>query len=163
MASTRVTLKIEQIARLRVAGNIPDGKIAEMFGLTQSGFSRIIATQEYRDAEAAVLANTITKLDEALAGRAEEIRDTYKVAVPAATRALLDAVLQRRDLRASIAAATEILDRDPDRTYTKASRVASSEAQPPPPPEAIMASAAKEATAIAGAMQQANADPKKVN
>lgn len=163
MATTRVLLKIEQIARLRVAGNISDGKIAEMFGLTQSGFSRIIATQEYKDAEAQVLANTITKLDESLAGRADLIRETYKVAVPAATRALLDAVLQRRDLRASISAATEILDRDPDRTYTKASRVATGSEAPAPPPEAVMVSAAKEASAIAGAMQQASADPTKVN
>jgi hypothetical protein len=148
---------------LRVAGNIPDGKIAEMFGLTQSGFSRIIATQEYKDAETSVLANTITKLDESLAGRADLIRDTYKVAVPAATRALLDAVLQRRDLRASIAAATEILDRDPDRTYTKASRSVSEGEAPAPPPEAVMASAASEASKIAAAMQAAPVDPAKVN
>lgn len=115
---SRVRMKIEQIARLRVAG-IKDGRIAEMLGMSPPGLARILALQEYKAAEDAVLSGTITKMDEALAGKADEIRKMYAVGVPAAMRALLDAVTQRRDLRCAVTAATEMLDRDPDRTFQK--------------------------------------------
>ena len=58
-------------------------------------------------------------MDEALAGRAALIRQTFAVGVPAAMRALLETVTQKRDLRARLEAAREFLDRDPDRTFTK--------------------------------------------
>lgn len=111
-------LKIEQIARLRVSG-MKDWRIAEMMGMSVPGLSRILALSAYKEAEEAVLANTLTKMDEALAGKADEIRKMYQVGVPVAMRALLDAAIQRRDVRASITAASEILDRDPDRTFPK--------------------------------------------
>lgn len=114
----KVKILIEQIARYRVAG-IRDGVIAAKMNLTQSGLSRIVALQEYRDVESCVLNGTVSKMDEALAGRADALKEYAKVGVPVALRALLEAATQQRDLRARISAASEILDRDPDRTFAK--------------------------------------------
>jgi hypothetical protein len=58
-------------------------------------------------------------MDEALAGRADALKEYAKQGVPVALRALLEAATQQRDLRARISAASEILDRDPDRTFAK--------------------------------------------
>ena len=115
----KVNIKIEQIARLRVAGTMTDGRIAQLMGLTQSGLSRILALPEYQEAEQAVLTGTITRMDEALAGKAAEIRKVYAVGVPMAMRALLETVTQKKDLRARMQACTELLDRDPERTFAK--------------------------------------------
>jgi hypothetical protein len=61
-------------------------------------------------------------MDEALAGRTKEMRQAFESAVPAAMRTLVEAVTQRRDLRAAIDASREILDRDPKRTFAKAGK-----------------------------------------
>jgi hypothetical protein len=115
----KVHIKIEQIARLRVAGSLSDDRIAVLLGLTRAGLSRILALPEYQEAEQAVLTCTVSKMDEALAGKANVIRQTYAVGVPVAMKALLETVMQKKDLRSRLEAAKEILDRDPDRTYTK--------------------------------------------
>jgi len=128
MPTDRLLIKIEQIARLRVAG-IKDVRIAALVNLTNSGLQRILATPDYQEHEAAVLAGTITKMDEALAGRVNEMKQEFAVGVPAAMRALLETVTQRRDLRARLAAASEILDRDPDRAFAK-TRLGISEVAP---------------------------------
>lgn len=112
----KVRIKLEQIARLRVVGAIPDGRIAELLGLTRSGLSRILSLPEYIEAEQCILTGTLTKMDEAMAGKVEEIRNALRPGVPAAVRALLDAVTQRRDTRASIVAAKEIIALDPDKS-----------------------------------------------
>lgn len=112
----KVRIKLEQIARLRVVGSIPDGRIAELLGLTGSGLSRILALPEYKEAEECILTGALTKMDEAMAGKVEEIRNALRPGVPAAVRALLDAVTQRRDTRASIVAAKEIIALDPDKS-----------------------------------------------
>ncbi len=112
----KVRIKLEQIARLRVVGSIPDGRIAELLGLTSSGLSRILALPEYKEAEECILTGALTKMDEAMAGKVEEIRNALRPGVPAAVRALLDAVTQRRDVRASLVAAKEIIALDPDRS-----------------------------------------------
>lgn len=114
----KVNNKIAQIARLRVAG-ISDERICQMFGMTRSGLSRIVVLPEYVQEEESIMNGTISKMDEALAGRAEEMKKEFRVGVPAAMRALLETVSQRRDLRARMAAAKELLDRDPDRTFTR--------------------------------------------
>jgi hypothetical protein len=111
----KVRIKLEQIARLRVVGAISDGRIAELLGLSRPGLSRILALPEYKDAEECILTGTLTKMDEAMAGKVEEIRNALRPGVPAAVRALLDAVTQRRDTRASIVAAKEIIALDPDK------------------------------------------------
>lgn len=114
----KVKILIEQIARLRVGG-IRDGVIAAKLNISQSGFSRIIALPDYKDVEECVLHGTVSKMDEALAGRADALKEYAKQGVPVALRALLEAATQQRDLRARISAASEILDRDPDRLFAK--------------------------------------------
>jgi hypothetical protein len=118
---SKVDIRIPQIARMRVAGH-RDAIIAQTVGLTPAGLARIVALPEYKDVENAVLQGTISKMDIALAGRADLLRQEFKVGVPMAMRTLLEAVQQRRDLRASLQAASEILDRDPDRVFAKAGR-----------------------------------------
>src|ERR1700722_16529501 len=114
----KVRILIQQIARFRVAG-IRDGVVAAKLNISQSGFSRIISLPEYKDEEEAVLHGTVSKMDEALAGRADALKEYAKQSVPVALRALLEAATQQRDLRARISAASEILDRDPERTFAK--------------------------------------------
>lgn len=114
----RVKILVEQIARMRVGG-IRDGVIAAKLGISQSGLSRILALQEYKDAEECVLSGTVSKMDAALAGRADELKAYARQGVPVALRALVEACTQNRDLRARIAAAGEILDRDPDKNFVK--------------------------------------------
>lgn len=114
----KVKILIEQIARLRVGG-IRDGVIAAKLNISQSGLSRILSLPDYKDVEQAVLCGTVSKMDEALAGRADALKEYAKQGVPVALRALLEAATQQRDLRARISAASEILDRDPDRLFAK--------------------------------------------
>jgi acetyl-CoA carboxylase carboxyltransferase component len=111
-------IKIQQIVRWRTAG-IADTRIQVLLGLSPGGLSAILALQEYKDAEADYLAGFLGQMDEALSGKVNEIRKNFQIAVPAAMRALVDAVTQRKDLRASLEAAKEILDRDPDHTLPK--------------------------------------------
>ena len=125
-----VDIRLPQIARLRVAGH-KDSIIAGCVGLTEAGLRRILALPEYKALEDAVLQGTISKMDLALAGRADALRQEFKVGVPLAMRTLLEAVQQRRDLRASLDAAKEILDRDPDKVFTKTSRVEASSSLAP--------------------------------
>jgi hypothetical protein len=116
----KTKFKIAQIARMRVAANCTDAKIAEHFNLTLPGLQYILKTQEYRDEENAIFHGQISAMDEALAGNADAIRKEARIGVPVAMKALLDAAMQRKDLKSSIAAARELLDRDPDRTLIKA-------------------------------------------
>jgi hypothetical protein len=60
--TSKVKILIEQIARYRVSG-MRDGVIAARMGLSQSGLSRILSLQEYKDVEEAVLTGTVSKLD----------------------------------------------------------------------------------------------------
>lgn len=116
--TAKVLIRMEQIARFRMAG-LKDARIASLVGLTPAGFARIVALSEYKELEESVLLGTVNKLDEALAGRANEIHKAFQIAVPAAMRTLVEAVTQRRDLRAAIEASKEILDRDPQRVLSK--------------------------------------------
>jgi len=125
----RVKIVIEQLARMRVAG-IRDNIIAAKLNMSQGGLSRILALQEYQDVEAAVLSGTVSKMDAALAGRADALKDYCRQGVPVALRALVEACTQSRDLRARISAAGELLDRDPDKLFAKGAARMNNEAQP---------------------------------
>lgn len=114
----KVSIKIPQIARWRLAG-IKDTTIGQMLGMSSGGLARLLATEEYKEYEAALLNGHLSKMDEALAGRVNLIQKEFSAGVPAAVRCLLDTVTQRKDLKASLEAAKEILDRDPDRTLVK--------------------------------------------
>jgi hypothetical protein len=148
-------IKIPQIARWRIAG-VSDKKIGDMLGMSVSGLARLLATPEYVEYEAALMNGHLMAMDRALAGKVEAIHNELRQAVPAACRALVDIVTQRRDMKAAFAAAKEILDRDPDRTLPA---TASQEAVAPGVPAAVLDAAAEAGNAIASSY----VDPKKVN
>jgi hypothetical protein len=114
----RVDIKIQKIARWRVAG-LSDRKIASLLGMSPDGLHRLTSTPEYKEFETTYLEGHLTQMDEALAGHVDAIREQFRVAVPAAMRTLVEAVTQKRDLRAALEAAKEILERDPDRVLSK--------------------------------------------
>lgn len=121
---SRTYIKLVQIARLRCMG-WKDDVICNHLGLSRSGLSQITSRPEYKDVENSVLEGKVSKMDELLAGQVEEQKRVMEVAVPMALRALVDNVAQRKDLRACMKAAEEILDRDPKRTFAKQSRTVS--------------------------------------
>lgn len=127
--TARVKIVIEQLARMRVAG-IRDNIIAAKLGMSQGGLSRILALPEYKDVEDAVLSGTVSKLDAALAGRADDLKAYCRQGIPVALRALVEACTQSRDIRARISAASELLDRDPDKLFAKGSARMNDQAQP---------------------------------
>lgn len=129
MLTPKVRILVEQIARMRVAG-IRDGVIAVKVGLTQSGLSRIVALPEYQDLENAILQGHTSKMDEALAGKIDDMKAYFERGVPIALRTLLESCTQRRDLRAAMSAAQEILDRDPQKTFAKKTQVSMSQDAP---------------------------------
>jgi hypothetical protein len=125
----RVRITIEQVVRMRIAG-IRDGVIAVKLGMTQSGLSRILALPEYQDLENAVLTGHVSKMDEMLAGKIKDMEAYFEKAVPVALRTLLETCTQRRDLRAAMSASQEILDRDPQRTFSKKTSISMSQDAP---------------------------------
>jgi hypothetical protein len=144
-AYAKTNIKIPQIVRWRVAG-ISDVKIQKMLGMSSSGLAQILATPEYIEEEAAYLNGHLSAMDRALAGKVEAIHQSMRQAVPAALRCLVDTVTQRRDLKAAMQAAKEILDRDPDRTLVTST---SDEAVAPGIPAEVIEAAAAEGNAIA--------------
>lgn len=114
----KVKIAMEQLARMRIAG-IRDGVIAAKLGYTQAGLSRILALPEYQELEEAILTGVVSKMDEALSGNVKAMTKYFENTVPVALRTLFETVTQRRDLRAAMSAATEILDRDPQGTFSK--------------------------------------------
>lgn len=115
--NSRRNIRIAQIVRYRATGRLQDKQIADLVGMTPQGLAYILKSPEYQAEEEAYLEGRLTKMDEELAGDLDALRNSFKVAVPAAARTLIETVTQRRDLRAAMAAAKEILDRDPDRTF----------------------------------------------
>jgi len=138
-------IKIPQVARWRIAG-VTDKKIAQMLGMSTGGLARLLASQEYQDYEAALLNGHLSAMDRALAGKVEAIHNECRQAVPAALRCLVDTVTQRRDLKAAMAAAKEILDRDPDRSLPAS---ADQEAVAPGIPATVLDAAAEDGNKIA--------------
>jgi predicted transcriptional regulator len=151
MASSPTKIKIPQIVRWRVAG-VSEVKIADLLGVTVQSIRQIVQTQEYMDEETAVLNAHLSKMDEALAGKVDVIHQNFRAAVPAAMRALVDAVTQRKDLKTAIAAAGEILDRDPDRTLARQTQRKEGEHEAPKLPDEVLAQAVVENNEIANAL-----------
>jgi len=111
-------MRMEQIARYRVAG-LKDAKIAELVGLTQAGLAVLVSGQDYKDLENSILTGQVSKLDQALAGKINELRSEVRAAVPAALRTIVEACIQKRDLKTALAAAKHILEIDPDKTFSE--------------------------------------------
>lgn len=153
MATDKVQILVQLIARLRV-GRLSDESIAQRLGLSRSGLSRILGTPEYKSAQSEALKEATDHLDELLKARTDYIAQEFaREAVPEAMRSLVYAVKQKRDLRACIVAAKEILDRDPNRTLVprnggNGTGIALREGQGLP--DAIFARTMKEANLLAG-------------
>jgi|SRR5215469_4971568 len=113
-----VDLKIPQIARFRLAG-IKDVEIQRLIKMSPGGFYRLVNTDEYKDYEDALKQRHLGKMDAALEGNVNAIRQELTAAVPSALRCLVDTVTQGKDLKMRFEAAKEILDRDPNCTLTK--------------------------------------------
>jgi hypothetical protein len=150
-------IKIPQIVRWRVAG-ITDTKIGQMLGMSVSGLAHLLASPEYIEAESAYMNGHLSAMDRAMAGKVDAINQEMRNAVPAALRCLVDTVTQRRDLKAAMAAAKEILDRDPDRTLVAQSQ----EAAAPGIPAAVIDAVVEEANKTAENYNK-DAEKKKVN
>lgn len=136
-------MKAAQIARARVLGaakNITDAELARQFGLSFGGFARLIATPEYKELEASVLAHVTTKQDARLDGNLDAITKQFAKHVPAVMQRILDIAMQQRDLRTSLEAAKEWLDRDPARTLSKAGTRGAGQgaASTPPLPDEVL-------------------------
>lgn len=152
------SIKIPQIVRWRIAG-ISEVKIADLLGMTVQAVRQIVASQDYKDEEEAILNGHLSAMDEALAGKVAVIHQQFRNAVPAAMRALVDAVTQRKDLKTAIAAAGEILDRDPDRILSKRSAKQSGEEDNAPKlPDEVLTQAVTESNEIAKALNRKGKD-----
>lgn len=148
-----ILFKLNQIARLRLFSGMKDGPIAQLLGLSQGGFSRIVALPEYQEIESQLLEGGITKLDEAVAGKAEEMKKLFAPAVPAAMRTLIEVVTQRRDLRAAVAASIQVLDRDPDQTFIATKKDANHNGvNPASVPAGVLSSAIAAGAGVASAV-----------
>lgn len=111
----RVRSKMEQIARLEVLGK-KDAAIAHAFGMSAPGLAVIKARPEYRELREQILQGHLASLDQDDAVK-RLLRDE---GVPEAMKSVLEIVKQRKDLRLSLQASLELLDRDPDRRAIKA-------------------------------------------
>lgn len=147
-------IKIAQIARWRMAG-VSLIRCGELLGMSAQGIKAITETLDYIEYEEALLNNHLSAMDEALAGKVSVIHQQFRAAVPAAMRALVESVTQRRDLKTALAAAKEILDRDPDRTLpTHSAKQAEDEAAHPRLPDEVLTQAVTESNEIAKALNQ---------
>jgi predicted transcriptional regulator len=141
---------MNRIAKLRAA-NVRDVNIAKLCNLTNSGLQRILRLQEYRDCEASVFEGSLSDLDRELAKDFQTMRKFYEPAVPAALRAMVDSVVQRRDLRTALAAAREILDRDPKRQFLR-QETAVADSPSASLPEALIQAISKDSDGVAVAV-----------
>lgn len=136
-------MKAAQIARARVLGaakNISDSEIAKQFGLSFGGFNRLIATPEYKELEARVLAHVTSKQDAKLDGNMDALTKKFQQNVPLVCQRILDTALQTRDLKASLEAAKTWLKLDPSRTITEAGTrgAGAGAASTPPLPDEVL-------------------------
>lgn len=149
---SRLYIKMSQIAKMRITG-IKDVHIAANLNITNSGLQRILRLQEYKDLEEAELEGHLSKMDEKLAGRRELLEAQWRQAVPVAVRGILEVAMQKRDLRAALAAHKEILDRDPDKIF--AAKSVSTDGQGPSLPKGVIMNAAEEANKTAAQIAMA--------
>src|SRR5215469_2100899 len=116
--NTQTWLRIQRVARMEVVG-ISDRMICENEKFDYPALKYLRSLPEYQEIKDNLLQGHLTEMDKAMAGKIDVMRQEVRQAVPAALRCLVDAATQRKDLRTALAAASEILDRDPDRTFLK--------------------------------------------
>lgn len=150
---TLTKLRWEQIARMRLGGVAPK-YIADLLGVDIHTYYALINRPEYKEMEEALALGHLTKMDEALAGRTELLRQEFRIGVPAAIRALIDAVTQRRDLKACISAAVELIELDPDKTFSRARGEGEAAQDVGPVPEVMLKNLQAEADVVAASLTQ---------
>jgi len=146
--NSQVKIKAEQIARMIIAGRKAT-QIALDMNMSYGGLQRVLACPEYKLIEDDVRRNNLNKMDASLAERAKLTKE-LEDAVPDAMKALIDAVKQKKDLRMQLAAAREVLDRDPRRIFTRStarSEDANATASRPDLPNSVLDTLVKEADA----------------
>jgi hypothetical protein len=116
MATARMILRLHQIARLRICG-VKDAEIAKALCMTYPALYRITRLREYQDLESSLLHGHLSALDARLAANVNLSRQVSEIAVPAAMRRIVELALQNTDLKTALAASSEILDRDANRTH----------------------------------------------
>jgi hypothetical protein len=116
--SSQLQLRIERVARMRVAG-IRDLVIQSKEGITGPAFHYLINLPEYKEVEEFLFKATLCKMDAAIAGNVDLLRQELRQAIPSALRTVIEVANQRKDLRTALAASLEMLDRDPDRVAQK--------------------------------------------
>jgi hypothetical protein len=144
-------IKAEQIARMVVKG-IPKSRIATEMGMTYMGVYQLCQSPEYLQIEDQVRKGVIDKMDERLAKRAK-MEDDLEDALPEAMQVLVEHVREKRDLRAAL----EVLDRDPEHLFTKASRQPQDEKRAPGISSEALAKAIAEADLTHKIMQESSA------
>ena len=145
---SKVLAKIEQIARWRVAG-VKDSVIAQKLGMSYGGLTRILQTELYKKREAEVRHMLTGKMDQVLVeDRTAILKNELKDAVPDALRFIIDQCRQGADMRARMAAAKEVLDRDPTKTFSKTARAeGENPTSPSGLPEGVLSAAKRESQA----------------
>lgn len=124
--NTQTWLRIQRVARMEVVG-ISDRAICGNEGFDAPALKYLRGLKEYQEVKEDILQGHLTQMDRAMAGKVDIMRQEVRNAVPSALRCLIDVVNQRRDLRTALSAASELLDRDPDRIFLKAKDPAASQ------------------------------------
>jgi hypothetical protein len=145
---SKVLAKIEQIARWRVAG-VKDSVIAQKLGMSYGGLVRILQTELYKKRETEVRHFLTGKMDQVLVeDRTSILKNELRDAVPDALKFIIDQCRQGSDMRARMAAAKEVLDRDPSKTFSKTGRAEDQSSNNPNGlPEGVLSAAKKESQA----------------
>jgi hypothetical protein len=138
--------RAHRAARMSIMG-FKDDRIAQAIGLTPAGLAQLKQRPEYKNIEQEVLQGEINTFDEALAGDIKALRNEFAVGVPLAMRALVENVMQKKDLKTQLEAAKELLDRDPNRTFSKENQPQAGNG--PVLPQSVIDNLAEEADKVA--------------
>lgn len=116
--NTQTLMRMQRVARMEIAG-VSDQAICKAENIDYPALQYLRKLDAFKELRQDLLEGHLTEMDRALAGRVDILRQEVRQAVPSALRCLIDTVNQRKDLRTALAAAGEILDRDPDKTFLK--------------------------------------------
>ena len=152
--NTQTLMRMQRVARMEIAG-VSDQQICKAEGFDYAALKYLRSLDEFRELRQDLLEGHLTEMDKALAGRVDILRQEVRQAVPAALRCLIDTVNQRKDLRTALAAAGEILDRDPDKVFLKSKDVNSStQSGSVSLPDTLMQSVTNEADKVATSVKE---------
>lgn len=145
--NTQTLLRMQRVARMEIAG-VSDQAICKAENFDYPALAYLRKLHEYQELRQDLLEGHLTEMDRALAGRVDILRQEVRQAVPSALRCLVDVVNQRKDLRTALAAAGEILDRDPDRVFLKSKDPNASTGNSDRIPDTLMDSITNEADKV---------------